>query len=230
MRFFLIFFLLFGCSENTNSYFPLGEVKSWFYKVEIQPEIEKKTIYKKINLLLKKKVLKINGEKKSFYPLLREDGSVFFYQSNDEGVYRIAYAFSKDKTIRSEKQKRMVLPASLKIGDNWSVNSKTFLILKRYPYYDYRATTNFEIKYEIISKTDVISTPVGKFNNCLLVRGIGKTNFIGDSEIGSIKINITSEEWYAKGVGLIKSVRTERTDSDLFGTTKMTQTLESFKK
>ncbi len=229
MRFFLFFFLILSCSENDHSYFPLGKIKSWSYKVEIQPEIDKKIIYKKINLLLKKKELEINGKKESFYPLLREDGSVFFYQANKKGVFRNAYAFAKDKTIRSERSKRMVLPASQNIGDMWAVDSKTYLILKRYPYYDYRATTNFEINYEIISKTDVVSTPVGKFKNCLLVRGIGQTNFIGDSEIGSIEINITSEEWYAKGIGLIKSIRVEKTNSDLFGTTKMTQILEDFK-
>lgn len=77
---------------------------------------------------------------------------------------------------------------------------------------------------------EIVSTPLGKFYDCLLVRGKGNTKFIGDSEIGSIEINITSEEWYAKGIGLIKSTRVEETDSDLFGTTKMTQTLEGYKK
>ena len=104
------------------------------------------------------------------------------------------------------------------------------MILKRYPYYDYRATTNFKINYEIVSTGEFVSTPLGKFNNCMLVRGKGKTKFIGDSEIGSIEINITSEEWYAKGIGLIKSNRVEETDSDLFGTTKMTQILENYTK
>ena len=69
---------------------------------------------------------------------------------------------------------------------------------------------------------------MGKFDNCLYLKGTGKTKFIGDSEIGAIEINISSEEWYAKGIGLVKSVRTEETNSDLFGKTVMVQTLESF--
>ena len=117
-----------------------------------------------------------------------------------------------------------------KIGKKWAVESKTFLILKRYPYYDYRATTNFEIEYQIMSKNEIVKTPLGKFKDCLLVKGIGKTQFIGDSEIGSIEINITSNEWYAKGIGLVKSIREEKTDSDLFGTTVMTQVIENFEK
>ena len=229
MKYILFLFILIGCSENNNSYFPLGKIKSWSYKIEIQPEVEKKTIYKKTNLSLGKTKLEIDGKKESLYPFLREDGSIFFYKLKKDGIFRSGFAFAKDKNINIEKQERMVLPSPIKIGQKWSVDSKTFLILKRYPYYDYRATTNFMIDYEIISTDEIISTPTGKFRNCILIRGIGNTKFIGDSEIGSIAINILSEEWYAKGVGLIKSVRIEKTDSDLFGTTKMTQVLEGFK-
>ena len=134
----------------------------------------------------------------------------------------------KEKEINFHENDRLVLPKNLKTGTKWNVDSKTYLILKRYPYYDYRATTDFEINYEVISKNQTISTPLGKFKECLYLKGTGNTKFIGDSEIGAIEINITSEEWYAKGVGLIKIIRTEKTNSDLFGTTKMVQTLESY--
>ena len=230
MKYILFLFILIGCSENNHTYFPLGKIKSWSYKIEIEPEVDKKTIYKKTKLSLGKKKLEIEGKKESFYPFLREDGSIFFYKLEKNGIFRSGFAFSKDKNINKENSERMVLPLPIKIGKKWSVDSKTYLILKRYPYYDYRATTNFMIDYEIISTDEIISTPTGKFQNCILIRGIGNTKFIGDSEIGSIDINILSEEWYAKGVGLIKSVRIEETDSDLFGTTKMTQVLEDYKK
>ena len=229
MKYILFLFVLIGCSENNHNYFPLGKIKSWSYKIEIEPEVDKKKIYKKINLSLGKKKLEIGGKKESLYPFLREDGSLFFYKPKKNGIFRNGFAFAKDKNIKQEKQERMVLPFPIRIGKKWSVDSKTYLILKRYPYYDYRATTNFTIDYEIISTNEIISTPIGKFQNCILIRVIGNTKFIGDSEIGSIAINILSEEWYAKGVGLVKSVRVEKTDSDLFGTTKMTQVLESFK-
>ena len=228
MKYILFLFILIGCSEINHTYFPLGKIKSWSYKIEIEPEVDKKTVYKKINLSLGKKKLELEGKKESFYPFLREDGSIFFYKLEKNGIFRSGFAFAKDQNIYKEKRERMVLPSPIKIGKKWSVDSKTYLILKRYPYYDYRATTNFMIDYEIISTDEIISTPTGKFRNCILIRGIGNTKFIGDSEIGSIAINIQSEEWYAKGVGLIKSVRVEKTDSDLFGTTKMTQVLDGF--
>ncbi len=228
MKFLFFILLITGCSNQDSSYFPLEKGKFWSYKIEIQPEVEKKTTYKKINITLGKKKLEIDGNKTFYYPFLREDGSIYLYNTSREGVYRNGFAFSKDKKISSEKKKRLVLPAPLEIGKKWAVESKTYLILKRYPYYDYRATTNFDIEYEIISRSEVVNTPMGRFNDCLLVKGVGKTKFIGDSEIGSIEINITSDEWYAKGIGLVKSIRVEKTDSDLFGTTKMSQLLENY--
>ena len=144
------------------------------------------------------------------------------------GIFRNGFSFEKDNNISFHEKDRIVLPNPLKKGDTWEVDSKTFLILKRYPYYDYRATTNFTIKYEIISKNESLNTPLGKLKNCLYLKGTGQTKFIGDSEIGAIEINIVSEEWYARGIGLVKSVRTEETNSDLFGTTQMVQVLESF--
>ena len=67
---------------------------------------------------------------------------------------------------------------------------------------------------------ETVKTPSGTFEDCILIEGLGETNFIGDSEIGSIGIKIISKEWYSKKVGLIKMERIEETDSDLFGTTK----------
>ena len=64
--------------------------------------------------------------------------------------------------------------------------------------------------------------------NCIQIKGLGETNFI-DREIGSIKIKILTNEWYAPNIGLIKSIRVEETDTDLFGTTKMVQVLDEYK-
>ena len=75
----------------------------------------------------------------------------------------------------------------------------------------------------------VVKVPAGKFKNCIKVSGSGNTTFIGDREIGSIKINIRTTDWFAPNVGLIKSIRLEETDTELFGTSKMVQVLDDFR-
>ena len=229
MKFFLLFFLLISCSEKKSNYFPLDKIKSWTYAVEIIPEVESKILYKKTNTSIGKKKIKIQNEEKIFFPILREDGTTFFYEISDKGIFRKGVKYLKNKEINFENN-RLVIPSSIKIDESWSNDSKTFLILRRYPYYDYKATTNFKINYKIMSLNETVKTPSGVFEDCILIKGEGQTNFIGDSEIGSIGIKITSEEWYSKKVGLIKMIREEETDTDLFGTTRMIQLLENYKR
>ena len=227
MKFFLFLLILISCSEKQSKYFPLNNINSWTYSVEIIPEVENRILYKKTNTAIGKKKIIIDNKEKKIFPILREDGTTFFYEITDQGIYRKGVKYLKNNKINLDDG-RIVLPSDIKVNKTWSNDSKTFLILRRYPYYDYKATTNFKIDYKIVSLKETVKTPSGIFKDCILIKGKGQTNFIGDSEIGSIGIKITSEEWYSKKVGLVKMVREEKTDTDLFGTTRMIQLLEDY--
>ena len=227
MKFFLFLLILISCSEKQSNYFPLNNINSWTYSVEIIPEVENRILYKKTNTAIGKKKIIIDNKEKKIFPILREDGTTFFYEITDQGIYRKGVKYLKNNKINLDDG-RIVLPSDIKVNKTWSNDSKTFLILRRYPYYDYKATTNFKIDYKIVSLKETVKTPSGIFKDCILIKGEGQTNFIGDSEIGSIGIKITSEEWYSKRVGLVKMVREEKTDTDLFGTTRMIQLLEDY--
>ena len=136
-----------------------------------------------------KKKIKVQNKEKILFPVLREDGSILYYEITDQGIFRkgIRYLKNKDMIIDEE---RLVLPSSIKLDQSWSNDSKTFLILRRYPYYDYKATTNFKIDYKIMSLNETVKTPSGIFEDCIMIKGEGQTNFIGDSEIGSIGIKL----------------------------------------
>ena len=227
MKFFLFLLILISCSEKQSNYFPLDNINSWTYSVEIIPEVEDRILYKKTNTAIGQKKIIIDNKEKKIFPILREDGTTFFYEITDQGIYRKGVKYLKNNKINLDDG-RIVLPSDIKVNKTWSNDSKTFLILRRYPYYDYKATTNFKIDYRILSLKETVKTPSGIFEDCILIKGEGQTNFIGDSEIGSIGIKITSEEWYSKRVGLVKMVREEKTDTDLFGTTRMIQLLEDY--
>ena len=227
MKFFLFLLILISCSEKQSNYFPLDNINSWTYSVEIIPEVENRILYKKTNTAIGQKKIIIDNKEKKIFPILREDGTTFFYEITDQGIYRKGVKYLKNNKINLDDG-RIVLPSDIKVNKTWSNDSKTFLILRRYPYYDYKATTNFKIDYKIVSLKETVKTPSGIFKDCILIKGEGQTNFIGDSEIGSIGIKITSEEWYSKKVGLVKMVREEKTDTDLFGTTRMIQLLEDY--
>lgn len=223
-------FFLFSCKIEKLNYFPLGDNLAWYYKVTILPEIEQKTVYKKFNSGLKK--LKISDLQKNkyidVYPIRREDNSLYFYSQSNEGIKREGVQYNKSKSLILEKKKRFVLKYPIEKGNKWESIGKTFLILRRYAYFDYKASANFKLQHEIVSTSETVNVPAGKFRNCLKILGNGETTFIGDSEIGTIRIKIRTTDWYAPNVGLIRSERIEETDTDLFGTTKMIQELDSY--
>ena len=225
----ILFCLGNSCSFQTSDYFPLNENMTWNYRIDIIPEIEKKSVYKKISSVLKKQKIfhpEINKEI-IVYPLKRENNSIYYYNNSNEGILRVGKQFNSNN-LEFEKKKRYVLKYPIKKGNSWVAESKTFLILRRYPYFDYKATANFELKNKIMSLNEKIKVPAGSFKNCIKVEGSGETTFFGDSEIGTINIKITTNEWYAPNIGLVKAERIEETDTDLFGTTKMVQVLDEF--
>ena len=48
-------FLIFGCSKEEKNYFPLENIKTWNYSIEIEPEVEEKILYKTTSQSLGKK-------------------------------------------------------------------------------------------------------------------------------------------------------------------------------
>ena len=113
MKYILFLFILIGCSENNHTYFPLGKIKSWSYKIEIEPEVDKKTIYKKTNLSLGKKKLELEGKKGSFYPFLREDGSIRKMVSSE-----VVLLLQKTKILIRRSEKEWYFQPQLKLGKN----------------------------------------------------------------------------------------------------------------
>ena len=227
--FILLSFLAISCGENRTDYFPLKYKKLWAYNIQIIPSEEDKINYKKTNFSLEKQIIERGKTKIDVYPVIRENQTVYYYSKNKDGIFREAVQFKQSKPVSLEEKKKTVLKFPLQVGNKWSAPSKTYLILRRYAYFDYRANTNFLLNLELTSNTATVKVPAGTFRNCLKVEGYGETTFIGDREIGSIKITIKTSDWYAPNVGLIKSVRVEGTDSDLFGTSEMIQELEDFK-
>ena len=230
-RFFFFFFFILSCQSEKNSYFPLNANISWTYLVEIIPEIESKMVYKKINGTLKEIKVETSQDEnpKKLFPILRENNSIYYYSKSINGILREGVQYSQGSNISFEKEKRFVLRYPLEVGRGWMSSDKTFLILRRYPYFDYKATTDFKLNNVVKSLNETVKVPAGKFKGCLKIEANGETTFIGDSEIGTINIKVKTTEWYAPNVGLVKSLRIEETDTDLFGTTKMLQVLDQFK-
>ena len=58
-----------------------------------------------------------------------------------------------------------------------------------------------------------IATPAGQFDNCLLVEGHGQTDADLGNGVGPTHIEVTTREWYASGVGLVRMERNEQSSA-----------------
>ena len=129
MKFFFLLFLLISCSEKNSNYFPLDKIKSWTYAVQIIPEVESKILYKKTNTSIGEKKIKIQNQEKKIFPILREDGTTFFYEITDKGIFRKGVRYLKNKEINFEES-RLVLPSSIKLQLISRSTTKLCLLMK----------------------------------------------------------------------------------------------------
>ena len=72
------------------------------------------------------------------------------------------------------------------------------------------------MSYRVASRDETVIVPAGKFEHCLLVEGDAKLTMFADPMTGYTDVPITTREWYAPGVGLVKLERTEPLDSSVF--------------
>ena len=82
------------------------------------------------------------------------------------------------------------------------------------------------MQFQVAGLDAAVSVPAGNFKNCLKISGFGETNVDVGNYIGRTVITVQVERWYAKGVGLIKSVRKETTTADAINLGTLTLELE----
>ncbi|MEE3206492.1 MAG: hypothetical protein VX232_01575 [Pseudomonadota bacterium] len=223
--------LVIGCEKN--DYFPLTEGLQKSYKIVVKFENEPPVRYRIFSTFLKKiKMTNENSPNKEIVqvtPMLREDASVFYYHKNSNNIERIAYQPLGKQAVLYEEEPRYVIKYPIKKGVMWKSPSKTYLLLKHYPYYNKRITVPFKLSSTVEEINETVRVPAGTFKNCLKIKSIGETTFIGERGIGDVKVQVENTDWFSPKVGLIKTTRTEITSTDLYGKNKLTKELESYK-
>ena len=223
--------LLIGCEEN--AYFPLTQGLQKSFTISIEFENEPPVYYRIFSTFLKKIKItnEISTEKEmiSVTPMLREDASVFYYYEDKNNVKRIAYQpLGKDQIVY-EEEPRYIIKYPVKKGAMWKNPSKTYLLLKHYPYYNKRITVPFKVNAIIEDVNATVKVPAGIFKNCIKIKSSGETTFIGERGIGDVKVQVENVDWFAPEIGLIKTTRTETTSTDLYGKNILIKELESYK-
>ena len=118
MKYILFLFILIGCSENNHTYFPLGKIKSWSYKIEIEPEVDKKTVYKKTNLSLGKKKLELEGKRNHSIHFFVRMVPYFFISLRKMVSSEVVLLLQKIKILIKRSKKEWYFHPQLKLEKN----------------------------------------------------------------------------------------------------------------
>jgi hypothetical protein len=107
----------------------------------------------------------------------------------------------------------------IKVGTTWEEKTETHM-LEKIPY---TLTSTIE------SIDETVTVSAGTFKGCVKVKGSGnaqkKLGILGDA-----KINVEHYNWFAPGIGTIKSIVKESSNHMMVGSVERAMELEAFKK
>jgi len=210
--FFLFFFLFFTSCKLNQNYFPSNEGKQVIYEVFFQDKENKKKNFRQIFYFLPKM--------KNAIPVLKNDGELTFYVINKSGVVKKdmnEFLSTEVNNTQLKTNEDLLIAFPIVKGTEWETNDKTTLQMKLG--YDRIYDTNlpFKARNKITQVNETITIKGKKIKNCIKVFSYGKTSYNPGPPLDNINIEVFSTSWFAKGYGLIKYKREEKSDSETMG-------------
>lgn len=220
--------LLAACEKPaSDDYFPLNQGLRWEYQVTIEhPE----------RLDTKQLIIETTGQTRLKEEAVSirstSDGTDYYLAKRADGIYRLAKRTVVETEPRLDVSPRMVLPLPITQakGKTWSTISQPYLIERVYEGMDVMTADmlQFPMTYSVLSLDETVEVAAGHFEHCILVEGQTDLSLYADARTGNSTIPITTREWYAPGVGLVKLEREEPLNTDVYKGGKITMELVKF--
>ncbi|EIJ34878.1 hypothetical protein [Thiothrix nivea] len=221
--------LLYACGHKpaADDHFPLQAGLRWEYQVRIEQPHRSASR----GLLIRNL-----GEQtfKGATASVRQtsDGTDYYIARQTDGLYRIAKRSAVELQPQPDPTPRMVLPlpAAQSKGKTWSSVTMPYLIERVYEggHNLYASGLRFPMTYTLVGVDEQVEVPAGRFSHCLLVEGQAELTLYADPRKGDSQVHVTTREWYAPGVGLVRLEREEPLDTDVYKGGKMTLELVEF--
>ena len=222
--------LLSGCGlgSNDKSFYPLGEGRSWTYRVTknidetIEPDVDSLSFSMKGPQTLE------SGPAERRHS---SNGADYFLRSDDSGIYRVGSRDTLQVDPKSDNPPRYVLKKPYVIGTQWQTSTMPYVLQRRNEFpKEVRYTTKpIMMVYAIVGLDQKIETPAGQFEGCIKVVGEAKIRLYVDAAFNWREIPLFSTEWYCPGVGLVKVERMETSPSRFMLGGTMTLDLVEFR-
>jgi hypothetical protein len=190
-----------GCDDAPPyaDWFPLAPGRVWQYRVERTTMDGTRALRHIVHSVAVPPGSALTGLRRTL------DGREFGYASADAGLFRI-----------NERGARvLVLPDDVAPGTSWQAPTTTTVLENTGPPWEtlFRINVPITLRYSVVATDASVATPAGRFDRCLLIEGRGRTSADVGNYIGRAAIDVTTREWFARDVGLVRLEREERTDA-----------------
>ncbi len=202
-----------GCSKESESYFPLGQNNSWYYKGRLASRVHDETIRRVVSIAEDRA---IDGVNTSVQRTLA--GNEHFFRANDSGILRVGYQEKGNETPVIYKKKRYLFRYPLEQDKTWDDTLTTVSLRSGEPR-GIIINEQVPVTARLVSLNDKVRVAAGVFKNCLRVEKQGEL-LLGEGKYQRLPqtlIKVKEVSWYAKGVGLLKLVRDESSDYVVLG-------------
>lgn len=207
---FILFIILAvtACSPSGDRYFPLDKGRYWRYDMTYQTmDGNFKGIYA-LEMLAREE--KDDG---ASYIARTIDGELIYYTVNEKGVMRTGSEKTVDRNTTYSGVERFVFRYPLEEGTEWESVTVSKALIKTGPPQktEFHIRARVPVSVRIESMHDTVRVPAGTFHNCMRVVLNGDSFINAGNYIGRTIVNVKETDWYAPGVGLVKSERRETT-------------------
>jgi hypothetical protein len=199
-----------GCNKSSSSYYPLITGYKWKYQF----------IGNGDETISNMPSYKLEGKEVTPQQFEGINGNVLLFFSEDQGGIFLFAKQTPDMETPKVLEKSYLISYPIKVGNKWHEESMTNLLNKDVP---------ISLTDSIESINETVEVPGGLFHNCLKIINFGTTK--KPALIwGYATINVKDISWYAPGVGLIKEINKETSNSFIYGSGETIVQLVSFNK
>ena len=216
-----------ACNRSPDYYYPLSSGKYWRYVMTYHTmDGHFKGVYAVENLGHKKETSNV------IYVRRLLDGSSTFLQIDDTGIRLSGQEKTTDRHTTRADLDRYILQFPLVVGKEWQDTTLARALIKTGPPQktEFHINAQVPVTARIESLTETVAVPAGSFKDCLRVTRKGNIFTNAGNYVGLTIVNIDEIDWYAPGVGLIKSVRKEYTTSKALDQGEITLELEAYRR
>ncbi|MGH8120941.1 MAG: hypothetical protein ACRESK_10045 [Gammaproteobacteria bacterium] len=219
--------LLAACNRSPDYYFPLSGGKYWRYVLTYHTlDGNFKGIYAVENLGRRK------DNDNDIYVRRLVDGSSRYLLLDDTGIRTMA----NEKTSGIQTQRvdldHYIFRFPLAVGQEWQDTTISRALVKTGPPQktEFHINAVIPVLVRIDSLTDTVTVPAGIFPDCMRITRKGNTYANAGNYVGLTIVAIEETDWYAPGVGLVKSLRKESTTSKVLDKGEITLELEAYRR